>query len=64
MKRSWSTHLTVYFNICKVSYTVSAGDAIRIDPSGWAFAGGGFIRITSGSTEAADRKIKLLFRTA
>ena len=48
----------------EVSYTVSAGDAIRIDPSGWAFAGGGFIRITSGSTEAADRKIKLLFRTA
>ena len=48
----------------EVSYTVSAGDAIRIDPSGWAFAGGGSIRITSGSTEAADRKIKLLFRTA
>ena len=44
----------------EVSYT--AGDAIRIDPSGWAFAGGGFIRITSGSTEAADRKIKLLFK--
>ena len=48
----------------EVSYTVSAGDMVRVDPSGWAFAGGGFLRVTSGSTEAADRKIKLIFRTA
>ena len=48
----------------EVSYTVSAGDMVRVDPSGWAFAGGGFLRVTSGSSEAADRKIKLIFRTA
>ena len=48
----------------EVSYTVSADNVVRVDPSGWAFASNGFIRITSGSTEAADRKIKLLFRTA
>ena len=48
----------------EVSYTVSAGNATRVDPSGWAFASGGFLRITSDGTEAADRKIKLIFRTA
>ena len=47
-----------------VSYTISAGDAVRVDPSGWAFASSGFIRITSDGTEAADRSIKLIFRTA
>tara|TARA_R100001463_G_scaffold130936_1_gene190672 strand:+ start:17691 stop:18029 length:339 start_codon:yes stop_codon:yes gene_type:complete len=47
-----------------VSYTVSAGDVVRVDPSGWAFASSGFIRLTSGSTEAADRDILLIFRTA
>jgi hypothetical protein len=46
------------------SYTVSAGNATRVDPSGWAFASGGYLRITSDGTEAADRKIKLIFRTA
>jgi hypothetical protein len=43
---------------------VSAGNATRVDPSGWAFASGGFLRITSDGTEAADRKINLIFRTA
>lgn len=48
----------------EVSYSISAGNVVRIDPSGWAFASNGFIRVTSNGTEAADRKIKLLFRTA
>ena len=48
----------------EVSYTVSADNVVRIDPSGWAFASNGYIRVTSSGTEAADRKIKLLFRTA
>ena len=47
-----------------VTYTVTAGDAVRVDPSGWAFASSGFIRVTSGSTKTADRSIKLIFRTA
>lgn len=45
-----------------VSYTVSAGDVVRVDPSGWAFASNGYIRVTSNGTEAADRKIILHFR--
>ena len=45
-----------------VSYTVSAGDIVRVDPSGWAFASNGFIRVTSDGNEAADRSIILHFR--
>jgi flagellar basal body rod protein FlgF len=45
-----------------VSYTVSAGDVLRVDPSGWAFASNGYIRVSSNGTEAADRKIVLHFR--
>jgi hypothetical protein len=45
-----------------VSYTVSAGDVLRVDPSGWAFASNGYIRVSSNGTEAADRKIILHFR--
>ncbi len=45
-----------------VSYTVSAGDVIRLDPSGWAFAGAGYLRITSDGTEAADRTIEVHLR--
>jgi len=45
-----------------VSYTVSAGDVVRVDPSGWAFASNGFLRVTSNGNEAADRKIILHFR--
>ena len=48
----------------EVTYAVSPGNVVRVDPSGWAFASSGFIRVTSGSTEAADRSIKLIFRTA
>ena len=44
------------------SYTVSAGDVVRVDPSGWAFASNGYIRVTSDGTEAADRNIVLHFR--
>jgi len=47
-----------------VSYTATDGDVVRVDPSGWAFASSGFIRLTSASAEAADRNIKLIFRTA
>jgi len=46
----------------EVSYTVSAGDVLRVDPSGWAFASNGYIRVTSNGTEAADREIVLHFR--
>ena len=44
------------------SYTVSAGDVLRVDPSGWAFASNGYIRLTSNGNDAADRKIILHFR--
>ena len=45
-----------------VSYTVTAGDVVRVDPSGWAFATAGSLRVTSDATEAADRKIQLIFK--
>ena len=45
-----------------VSYTVTAGDVVRVDPSGWAFATAGSLRVTSNGTEAADRKIQLIFK--
>ena len=48
----------------EVSYTVSVGNVVRVDPSGWAFASSGFIRVTSNGTEAADRNITLIFRAA
>ena len=48
----------------EVSYTVSADNVVRVDPSGWAFSSNGYLRVTSSGTEAADRKIKLIFRTA
>ena len=46
----------------EVSYTVSAGNLIRLDPSGWAFASSGWLRITSNGTEAADRTLKVFLR--
>ena len=46
----------------EVSYTVSAGNVVRVDPSGWAFATAGFVRVTSGGTETADRNIQLIFK--
>ena len=48
----------------EVTYTVSVGNATRVDPSGWAFASSGYLRITSDGTEAADRNITLIFRAA
>jgi len=45
-----------------VTYTVTAGDMVRVDPSGWAFAAPGWIRISSDGTETADRNIELVFR--
>ena len=47
-----------------VSYTVTAGDVVRVDPSGWAFATAGSLRVTSNGTEAADRKIQLIFKAS
>jgi hypothetical protein len=46
----------------EVTYTVSPGNVVRVDPSGWAFATAGFIRVTSDGTEAADRNIQLIFK--
>ena len=48
----------------EVTYTVSAGNVVRVDPSGWAFASSGYLRITSGSNEAADRNITFIFRAS
>ena len=45
-----------------VQYTVAADDVTRVDPSGWAFASNGYIRVSSNGTEAADRAIILHFR--
>ena len=45
-----------------VSYTVSTDDIVRVDPSGWAFASTGFLRVVSGSTESGARKITFLYR--
>jgi len=45
-----------------VTYTISAGDMVRVDPSGWAFASNGYIRVTSNGNEAADRSLTLHFR--
>ena len=45
-----------------VTYTVTAGDVVRVDPSGWAFASIGFLRVTSDGNEASDRKINLIFK--
>ena len=38
-----------------VTYTISVGDMVRVDPSGWAFASNGYVRVTSNGSEAADR---------
>ena len=46
----------------EVTYVVSAGNVVRVDPSGWAFATAGFVRVTSDGTEAADRNIVLIFK--
>jgi len=48
----------------EVTYVVSAGNVVRVDPSGWAFATAGFLRITSDGTETADRQINLIFKSS
>ena len=45
-----------------VTYSISVGDMVRVDPSGWAFASNGYIRVTSNGNEAADRSLTLHFR--
>jgi hypothetical protein len=45
-----------------VSYTVTADSHVRVDPSGWA--GVGAIKVVSGSAEAADRNILLVFHSS
>ena len=37
-----------------VTYTVSVGDMVRGDPSGWAVASNGYMRVTAEGNEAAD----------
>jgi len=46
----------------EVTYVVSAGKVVRVDPSGGAFATAGFLRVTSDGTEASDRNIQLIFK--
>jgi len=65
----WSIDNSTFVDVTEtdgtaVSYTVTAGDVVRVDPSGWAFAGQGWLKVVSGSAEGADRAITLLFRTA
>jgi len=45
-----------------VSYTISTGDVVRLDPSGRAFASEGWLRITSDGNEAADRSLEVYLR--
>ena len=51
-------------NNTEVTYNVSAGNVVRVDPSGWAFASAGFLRVTSDATETADRNIVLIFKSS
>ena len=51
-------------NNTEVTYAVSPGNVVRVDPSGWAFATAGFVRITSDGTETADRNIVLIFKSS
>ena len=48
----------------EVTYVVSANNVVRVDPSGWAFATAGFLRVTSDGTETADRQINLIFKSS
>ena len=45
-----------------VSYTITADSHVRVDPSGWA--GVGAIKVVSGTAEAADRVIQLVFHSS
>ena len=52
------------WNGTTVSYTVAADDVTRVDPSGWAFASGGYLQIISGTTEDTSSEIKVLLRSS
>ena len=45
-----------------ITYTVTTNSVVRVDPSGWAFASTGFLRVVSASTESSARKITFLYR--
>jgi len=45
-----------------VTYRVTSDSHVRVDPSGWA--GVGAIKIVSGSSEVADKKINLIFHSS
>ena len=47
-----------------VSYTVAADKITRVDPSGWAFASTGWIRVVSGSTEDTSSAVTILLRSS
>lgn len=48
----------------EVTYNVSADNVVRVDPSGWAFATPGYVRLTSNGTETADRNIILILKSS
>jgi hypothetical protein len=47
-----------------VTYTVAASKLTRVDPSGWAFASTGWIKVISGSTEDTSSEITVLLRSS
>ena len=49
---------------CTDVNTVAADDVTRCDPSGWAFASGGYLQIISGTTEDTSSEIKVLLRSS
>ncbi len=51
-------------NNTEVTYNVSAGNVVRVDPSGWAFAPACILRLTSDATETADRNIILILKSS
>ena len=60
----WSSDGAAWKDGSTVSYTVSADDVTRVDPSGWAFASGGYLQIISGTTEDTSSEIKVLLRSS
>ena len=49
--------------LCGIEFPAAmTGNMVRVDPSGWAFASNGYLRINSDGSEAADRSIVLYFR--
>ena len=65
----WSPDGTTFYDVKEtdgsaVSYTVAADKVTRVDPSGWAFASTGWLRVVSGSTEDTNSAITVLLRTS